>query len=69
MNFYELKSMLLQLHFFTSQSVYSELKDEAKPWLSEMSYTTSRVAECFILSLLCSKLLNCYISSKVSMIL
>ena len=44
--------MLRQLHFFSSESIYSELKNVAKPWLSEKSYATSRVAECFILSLL-----------------
>ena len=42
--------MLRQLHFYPSQNAYSELKDVAKPWLSEISCATSRVAERFISS-------------------
>ena len=61
--------MLWQLHFFSSKSVYGELKDVAKPRLNEISSATSRVAECFILSWLYFELLYCYIPSKVSMIL
>ena len=47
-----LRPMLRQLQFYFSQSVYSEWKNVAKPWLSEIPCVTSRVAACFILLLL-----------------